>query len=697
MKLKQKMMVYILGITILIFTINTMILDYNMYINKKEDAIEIAKLTSQKHASDIEDTLHGKLQMVNNISQMIKTMQQNQTLTRDSIDDMMKANLEKNNEIIGIQVAFEPNALDGQDEMYKNLKGYDETGRFLRYWYKESVGTNVELLKDADTSDWYIKPVKEGKKVMVEPYEYDINGRKVLMTTIAVPIIFNNQRVGMVGVDISLDKLQEINSEIQFFDTGFVKLISNNGIVVAHPDKDRVGLLTKEVEYEDGQEILEKIKNGEEFHKNGYSSFLGTKTYRIYTPLKLKDIENPWSFEVVISEEEMFKEVWSIIYKMMMVAVIGLLFVGIIIYININKIVNSIEQATSHAVQLSKGNITMEIPEEFLKRKDEIGDLGRAFENVLESIKGLLESMSDSSSQIAISSDELIAISEQSATVSEEIAKTIEEIARGATEQAKDTEEGSESTYILGELIQKNEEYMVQLNKYSDKAMALTESGLKEVSTLIDKANESKIATKEIQNVILETNKSAEKIGVASDMIASIAEQTNLLALNAAIEAARAGEAGRGFAVVADEIRKLAEQSTKSTEDIDNIIRELVGNSNSAVTTMENVTKISEEQIESANNTASKYEEIFMSIADFEGMIIELNKSSKEMGIGKDKILDIMQNLSAVAQQNAASTEETAASTEEQAASMQELLNSSESMGKVAQSLQEAIVKFIQI
>jgi len=217
---------------------------------------------------------------------------------------------------------------------------------------------------------------------------------------------------------------------------------------------------------------------------------------------------------------------------------------------------------------------------------------------------------------------------------------------------------------------------------------------LSAIGELISNTNESENAAKEISKVIEDTNISSKNIGNVSVVIASIAEQTNLLALNAAIEAARAGEHGKGFAVVADEIRKLAEESTKSTKEIDNIVTELINNVDNAVKKMATITEIFEIQTLKVNITEDKFKEISIAINVTEKIVNELFLSSSEMNDNKIQVLEVIQNLSAIAEEYAASTEEASASTEEQIVSIDEIANESESLYELIQELNKFVLAF---
>ncbi len=371
------------------------------------------------------------------------------------------------------------------------------------------------------------------------------------------------------------------------------------------------------------------------------------------------------------------------------------LFVGLVCaYFIGRQISNPLVMVTELAKKMAKGNFNEEIPNKLFKNKDEVGELVRAFNTMIENIRELIKSIVNSTEQVSMTSENMKKISQQSSQSSNEIAQTIEEIARGASDQAQNTQEGSSQIALLGEFIIKDQDYVSELNQSLDKVINSKDESLEAVKILTSKTEESDIAIKNIYEGIIKTNESSERINKASSVIASISEQTNLLALNAAIEAARAGDAGHGFAVVADEIRKLAEQSMVSTEEIDSVVNELQHNSKNAVETMENVSEVIKQQVQSVKITEEKNEEIAKAIEDVGEIIKKLNISGNEMEKMKTEIVDVMQNLSAIAEENAAGTEQAAASTEQQKNNIEDISNETQGLTSLTKELNKAVKQF---
>jgi methyl-accepting chemotaxis protein len=330
----------------------------------------------------------------------------------------------------------------------------------------------------------------------------------------------------------------------------------------------------------------------------------------------------------------------------------------------------------------------------YINRNDEIGVMIRSVKKMRDNVADFISKTSAATETVAASSEELTANSQQSATAAEEVAKTIEDIARGASDQAMDTENTANNIEQLANLLQDNFQYMTELNAASEKIVSQKDAGFEILKELIIKTQNVNGSAVNVYDIILSNDESAKKIETASTMIQSIADQTNLLALNAAIEAARAGEAGRGFSVVADEIRKLAEDSNRFTGEIKTVIAELKSKSELAVSKMNNVKAIVNEQSQSVKETEAKFEGISEATELVKSVVMKLNTSAELMAANKDNIIELVQNLSAISEENAAGTQEASAAMEQQAATIEEIANSGESLASIAQDLQSLILQF---
>ncbi|SHE41389.1 methyl-accepting chemotaxis sensory transducer with Cache sensor [Tissierella praeacuta DSM 18095] len=511
----------------------------------------------------------------------------------------------------------------------------------------------------------------------------------------ATPIKKDGQIVGALSTRADGNILSELIADIGFGETGYSYILNNVGTVVAHPDKELVFEQSNAINLVENDESLKGIaKLTEKIIEEGFgvSSYFinGKKLYAGYAPIQ----DTNWTFVITADEAEVLNSIPEMKKNIIISIAITLLFGMGITYIMGMFIAKPVIEATRYSEILANYDITQDISQHFISRKDELGHLGKSMQSITDNLRKMINEIRNSSEQVAATSEEMAATIEQSTLSSEEISKTAQEIANSTSEQASSTELGSSKANLLGEIIEKELMYSKNLKSRASEIMDIINNGLKEIENLSRITEESNVASKAIQEVILKTNDSSIKIGQASNVIASIAEQTNLLALNAAIEAARAGEAGKGFAVVAEEIRKLAEQSSASTMSIDEIVNDLQANSKDAVTTIERVSNIANEQTQSVINSRDKYILIYEAMKKADKEIEQLNVSGLEMNSMKDTILDTLQNLSAIAQENSAATEEVTATIEEQVASMEEIANGSEALSELAQELQSIVVKF---
>lgn len=418
------------------------------------------------------------------------------------------------------------------------------------------------------------------------------------------------------------------------------------------------------------------------------------KYYAYYVPVKNSDGSIVGMVFTGKSQSDVAKLIRSECSKIVGVTVVIILIAMVISVIMAVTIIKALQHAMAVLRKVATGDLTDIGQLKMKARRDEIGEIITHIEELKNSLQNVISNIQRSANVLTESAHSLDVVASQTSSITEGIGGAINEIASGASIQASETDTAARNVEKMGEMIQHMVESAGQLNKNAANMGRAGQEATKIIGELNESNNKTIHAVERIGKQTKTTNDSAQQIKQAVSLISSIADETNLLSLNASIEAARAGEQGRGFAVVASQIQKLAEQSNDSAQQIEQIITELLEDSEKTVEIMGDVTNIVAEQQEKLDATKNKFEEVSSEINVSLDGIREIQNKTEILDDAREKIVEVITNLSAISEENAASAEETTASTEELNASVAELAKSAEKLKDMAVSLQDDVKIF---
>jgi methyl-accepting chemotaxis protein len=533
---------------------------------------------------------------------------------------------------------------------------------------------------DLSARDYFKTVVSQKKTVISDILISKTTGKPAVV--IAVPIFNSEQQFeGILGATLDLKALEEMRSKIVLGKTGYAFITDTKGQILAHPNEKMVEERTDVSDVDIVKKALAGDSGAEEY------DYQGADVFGSYT----KVAATGWAVVVRQDQNEAFAPINSIRIKMIGIGVIILaitIIIGVILSKNMVKPLLILKEA---AKQLAQGNLAYDFDS---NTGGEIGELSQSFIDMRESLKNLVEKISVAADNVATSSEEVLGSSKQAKIVSSQIAEATSQLALGSDEQAKSVERTLGS---INRIVEAIEEISTNSNNSLDssvKAEELVKTGAGIVKAQDIKMEESNNAVAQVSKVIFTLNDKTVQIGQIIEVIESIAEQTNLLALNAAIEAARAGEQGKGFAVVADEVRKLAEESQASIEKIQTIIQDIKITTSTAVDSAKNATETISEQNEAVKNTSRVFNEILDNVHIIARKIEEISISTDGVKGAGENIQEDMERILAVSEETSASTEEVTASTEEQSMYSENILNEIEKLNVMADELKTYLKKF---
>ena len=535
----------------------------------------------------------------------------------------------------------------------------------------------IELPEGYDPRErtWYTEAIKTDSVIWTQAYVDASSGQVIISAAKAIKK--NGTVIGVLAADFDLNTLATFFNSIQIGESGYVTIIDEAGFVLSNPETEMIGEDISE--YDFIQTIMAQ--------KNGYISYTFKEEDKVAS--YKQNEKTKWEIIGTLKEAELTDKTKNIGILIGVASAFGIILVVIIGWFLALSIVKPIKVIGTAMKKARDGDLAF--PALSIKNKDEIGILTGDFNDMIAGLKDIIHAIKDSTDTITTLVEDLNVNAVQTSNVTSEIAKTVSEIALGANEQAEDTQKATLSVAHIGELVDLTQELLVNVKEAATEIEVKKEEGFKILAELVGKAKESQTISEAVYDIIMTNNESAISIENASGMIQNIADQTNLLALNAAIEAARAGEAGRGFSVVADEIRKLAEQSNSFTKEIDQIIQDLKQNSQEAVKRVDVSKSLFESQSQDAVETENRFDQIAIAIAETQAAIEKLTDASKELNQNRETIQSIMENLSAIAEENAAGTEEVSASTEGQTETVAKITDAVRNIASVTGELKSKV------
>lgn len=639
--------------------VSVMIISYTNFTVSKDTLIS-EKVTS----------IEGQMENLNDTFDTFFTNKEN-VLNRFSQNNLiLNYQEDEYNELID----YLSETVDADDVIINMYRVEDKAGKTIIY--PEADFTDV----DGTTREWYQASVEaEGEVVWSEPY-IDMTTDQMVITA-SQAFYQNGQLAGAYGADILVDSLIDITGKIKTSESGYTMIVSQNDNIILHPNEALLGTsLTDQSYYHDIQ------ANGDsgiiEFKEDNDKAFLGYTTNPI----------TGWFIAEAAFEKDFDKIGNSMIVPMLITLAIIIILAIIVSVILAKRITNPIQQLQKVMKEVENGNL---LAKANVRVVNEIGELAKSFNHMINQVRGTMVKVKSVAINVSGASQTLVASAEENSASSNEVATTMEQIASGAVEQAEMMESNATATEQLSSLIAEIESHHKHVNDAANVMNDVSKSGSKTVDVLYNQSEETGKITREVVHAIQSLDQKSANISNIVTQITDIASQTNLLALNAAIEAARAGEHGRGFAIVADEVRILAEQTENSLADISTLIKEIQTETQHSVALIKKTDEVIHSQTDIVNDTSKAFSSIQETI-EKNNQLINKAMTAMEAVVNQEQIISVnTENIAAISEETAAGTEEVAASVEQQTASMEQLNYLAGELEIYSQEMQDEVSIFI--
>ncbi len=581
-----------------------------------------------------------------------------ETLSRDQVNALVESLFRQNTELSTIYTQFEPNGFDGLDANFTSgaqAHSVPDAGSLEIYFFRDEFGEPVqEQVEDPSEkydatlneygqreAEWYLCPRDTGRPCLLEPYSYEVvtdSGEYELMTSLVTPVVAQGRFRGVVGVDVSLPELQKTVSKLSdslYGGQSRISILSARGLLAAsthYTDKLATPLADARPTF-DGK--LNRL------HLSDEPLWLHEGVYYLAYPIQIPGLESGWSVLIELPQSvvlatadalaaQVDERVLDITLSMQITALVLILVLSVSVVLLVRSIVRPLRQLQGNINDLasSEGDLTREI---HLDTHAELIALGQGMTRFIAKLRTLVieaKGIGDAARDNAVRSSGL---NDQARRATEQQQHELASIVTASHQMSAAASEVSQRAAAVADHIQSANGEVNTSQRYLSESLEMVESLAEDMTQASASISEVVAHTHDINRIL--------------DVIRAIAEQTNLLALNAAIEAARAGEQGRGFAVVADEVRSLASKTQASTEEIHAMIEGLTSVVNRAVGVIETGSGKAESartHTQSSHQSLTTVSEGFQSIA---GHIAQVATAAEEQNVVTE---EISQNLTAI-------------------------------------------------
>lgn len=562
----------------------------------------------------------------------------------EEIDQILSGILESNYNAVGIGVAYEPGA-------------FGTSGRLITGWKREDDEITKDTYSDVDNEEWYSIPKETKKGHIVEPSL--VNDK--LVESYIVPILKEDDFKGVTKFDISLEYLDDLVGDIQPFKTGYAFLTSNKGLFISYKEKKYVGSksiqdLALEFKNAELKTLFERILQYQEGFIETKDPLTNEDVFMIYSPVRT----NNWGLVIVVPRGEFLSGVTTLTAWTSSIGLSAIAVICVIVFFAAARLSSPIKKVADKMDQADLNTLFN------LQRHDEIGDLSAAFDKFISSVRKTLLEVIDATAAVD-SSAKQISVSTEAMSV-------------GAKEQTHQTSNVTEAIEQMSKTVYGISQNANQTKELALRAQATAEHGSHVIENSVQGMNKMVEMVKQSTEVINSLSKSSEKIDHVVNIIDDVTRRVNLIAINAAIEATKAGDKGKGFAVVADEIKKLSERTSHFTTEISETVTKIQHNIMDAVNLMRKSNDEADVGIQLAHQAQQSLKEISEVFQNVTLMVSQIAVSAQEQTVTSNQITDNTKMINNATQQVADG--------------ILEIAKSAEYLNKLTSGLQKLITRF---